>query len=129
VDLPKPRIEFDNPGCDKACETGWQAYAAKMLPLMVARDTQALKVRRDALQRELQALAATIAHADKTLKAAAYGERALSNTHMQQIVGYDQGLLGEIEMLVTKTEEIARTASRTLHCGSQAVTVPMAVCR
>jgi hypothetical protein len=129
VDVPKPRIEFDNPGCDKACEAGWQAYAAKMLPLMIARDTQALKIRREAVQRELQALAATIAQADKALKAAAYGERALSSTHMQQIVGYDQGLLGEIEMLITKTEEITRTASRTLHCGSQAVTVPMAVCR
>jgi len=48
---------------------------------------------------------------------------------MQQIAGYDQGMLGEIEMLITKTEEISRTASRTVHCGSQAVTVPMAVCR
>ena len=37
-------IEFDNPGCDKACEAGWHAYAAKMLPLMIARDTQALKL-------------------------------------------------------------------------------------
>jgi hypothetical protein len=129
VDVPKPRIEYDNPGCDKACDAAWQAYAAKMLPQMIARDTQALKLRRDALQRERLALAPTIAQADKTLKAAAYGEKALSSTHMQQIAGYDQGMLGEIELLMTKTEEIARTASRTLHCGSQAVTVPMAVCR
>ena len=129
VDVAKPRIEFDNPGCDKACDAGWQAYAAKVLPLIVARDTQALKIRREALQRERQALVPTITQADKTLKAAAYGERALSTTHMQQIAGYDHGMLGEIDMLITKTEEISRTASRTVHCGSQAVTVPMAVCR
>ena len=129
VDVAKPRIEFDNPGCDKACDAGWQAYAAKMLPLMIARDTQALKVRRDALQRQRQALAPVIAQADKALKAAAYGERALSSAHMQQIAGYDSGMLGEIEMLITKTEEISRTASRTVHCGPQSVTVPMAVCR
>jgi hypothetical protein len=129
VDVPKPRIEFDNPGCDKACDAGWQAYAARMLPLMIARDTQALALRREALQRERQALAPVIAQADKTLKAASYGERALSNAHMQQIAGYDSGMLGEIEMLITKTEEMARTASRTVHCGSQAVTVPQAVCR
>ena len=129
VDVPKPRIEFDNPGCDKACSAAWDAYAAKMVPLMVARDTQALKLRRDALQRERQALVPTMAQADKTLKAAQYGEKALSSTHMQRIVGYDAGMLGEIELLVTKTEEIARTASRSVHCGKQAVQVPGAVCQ
>lgn len=129
VDVPKPRIEFDNPGCDKACEAGWQAYAAKMLPLMIARDTQALKLRRDALLRERQAIAPTIAQADKALKAAGYGESALSSTHQLRIVGYDEGMLGEIDLLITKTEEITLRASRTVHCGSQAVTVPQAVCR
>lgn len=129
VDVPKPRIKFDNPGCDKACVAGRDSYAAKMLPLMIARDTQTLKVRRDALQRERQPLGPTITQADKTLRAASYGEKALSTAHMQRIVGYDEGMLGEIGVLVTKTEDIARTASRTLYCGSQAVTVPQAVCR
>ena len=129
VDVAKPRIEFDNPGCDKACDAAWQAYAAKMLPLMVARDTQALKVRREALLRELQHVAPTIAQADKTLRAAAYGEKALSSTHQSRIVGYDEGMLGEINLLVSKTEEIAKLASRNVHCGAQAVTVPQAVCR
>ena len=129
VDVPKPRIEFDNPGCDKACDAAWQVYAAKMLPLMVARDTQALKVRRDALLRERQAVAPTITQADKTLKAAAYGEKALSTTNQSRIVGYDEGMLGEINLLLTKTEEIAKVASRNVHCGAQAVTAPQAVCR
>jgi len=129
VDLPRPRIEFDNPGCDRACDAAWQAYAAKMLPLMVARDTQALQLRRDALQRERQALAPTVARADQALKAAAYGEQALSSTHRMQIAGYDEGVLGEIQLLIGKTEEIARLASRHVHCGAQAVTVPQAVCQ
>lgn len=102
MDVPRPRIEFDNPGCDKACAVGWDAYAAKMLPLMIARDTQALKVRRDALLGERQALAPTITQADKTLKAASYGEKALSTTHLRRIVGYDEGMLGEIGLLVTQ---------------------------
>jgi len=129
LDMPKPRIEFDNPGCDKACDAAWQAYAARMLPLMVARDTQALQMRRDALLRERQAVAPVVTQADKTLKAAGYGEKALSSTHQLRIAGYDEGMLGEINLLVTKTEEIARLASRTVHCGTQAVTVPQAVCR
>jgi hypothetical protein len=128
VDVPKPRIEFDNPGCDKACTAAWDAYAAKMLPLMIARDTQALKLRRDALQRERQALVPMVAQADKALKAALYGEKALSDAHTHRIVGYDVGMLGEIDLLITKTEEIARTPSRSVHCGKQAVQVPGAVC-
>ena len=128
VDVAKPRIEFDNPGCDKACVAGWDAYAAKMVPLMIARDTQALKLRRDALQAERQALKPMIAQADKALKAAQYGEKALSDAHTQRIVGYDVGMLGEIGLLVTKTEEIARAASRSVHCGKQTVQVPGAVC-
>jgi len=128
ADVPKPRIEFDNPGCDKACAAAWDAYAAKMVPLMIVRDTQALKLRRDALQRERQDLVPLIAQADKTLRAAQYGEKALSNTHTQRIVGYDSGMLGEIGLLITKTEEMARTASRSVHCGKQAVQVPAAVC-
>jgi len=129
VDVPKPRIEFDHPGCDKAGIAGWDAYAAKMLPLMIARDTQALKLRREALMRERQALAPTITQADKQLKAAAYGETAKSSTHQLRIAGYDEGMLGEIGLVITKTEEIALRASRTVHCGAQAVTVPQAVCR
>jgi hypothetical protein len=31
-------------------------------------------------------------------------------------------------LLVTKTEEIARSASRSVHCGKQSVQVPGAVC-
>ena len=73
--------------------------------------------------------APTITQADKTLKAAAYGEKALSTTNQSRIVGYDEGMLGEINLLVTKTEEIAKLASRNVHCGAQAVTVPQAVCR
>jgi hypothetical protein len=128
VDMAKPRMEFDNPGCDKACQGAWEAYAAKVVPLMIARDTDALKLRRDALHKERQALAPTLAQADKTIKAAQYGEKALSHTHTQRIVGYDEGLIGEIGLMITKTEEIARSASRSVHCGKQAVQVPGAVC-
>jgi hypothetical protein len=128
VDVAKPRMEFDNPGCDKACQGAWESYAAKMVPLMIARDTEALKLRRDALHKERQALAPTLAQADKAIKAAQYGEKALSHAHTQRIVGYDEGLIGEIGLMISKTEEIARTASRSVHCGKQAVQVPGAVC-
>lgn len=83
----------------------------------------------DTLPRERQAVAPLIAQADGTLKAAAYGEKAASTTNQQRIVAYDEGVVGEINLLVAKTEEIARLASGTVHCGSQAVTVPQVVCR
>ncbi len=38
VSAPKPAIEFDNIGCSSACQGQWHAYAAQMLPLMIARE-------------------------------------------------------------------------------------------
>ena len=48
--------------------------------------------------------------------------------HTHRIVAYDEALVGEIGLLISKTEEIARSASRSVHCGKQAVQVPGAVC-
>ena len=103
-------------------------YAAKMVPLMIERDAQALKLRREALHRERQALALAVGKADQVIKAAQYGEKALSQAHTHRIVAYDEALVGEIGLLISKTEEIARSASRSVHCGKQAVQVPGAVC-
>ena len=128
ADVAKPRMEFDNPGCDKACQAAWEDYAAKMVPLMIERDAQALKLRREALHRERQALAPAVGKADQVIKAAQYGEKALSQAHTHRIVAYDEALVGEIGLLISKTEEIARSASRSVHCGKQAVQVPGAVC-
>ncbi|HTP73516.1 MAG TPA: hypothetical protein VML58_14955 [Burkholderiaceae bacterium] len=63
------------------------------------------------------------------IKAGAEAGFEYSTQQVGRIVGYDEGMLGEIELLVTTTEEIARSASRTVHCRSQAVTVPQAVCQ
>jgi len=50
VGLSKPAMEWENIGCDASCQAQWEAYAGKMLPLMVARDTDTLRIRRTALQ-------------------------------------------------------------------------------
>jgi hypothetical protein len=129
VTVTHPRIEFDNPGCDGACQAQWHGYAAAMLPLLIDRDTQALRLRREALQRERAGWNPIVADANKHLLATDYGATAKAQVHQAYIGGYDEGVLGDIGMLLDKTEEIVRRASRSVHCGEKAVLVPGAVCR
>jgi len=129
ADVAKPRMEYDNIGCDNACQAQWHAYAAAMLPKMIARDTQALRLRRDAMKQERGTWSPIVADANRHLVAAQYGATAKANAHQLYIDGLDEGLVGDLVMLLDKTEEIARRASRTFHCGEQAVLVPQAVCR
>jgi hypothetical protein len=126
--LPKPRMEWDNPGCDRACQGAWDAYAARLLPLLIARDSEILQIRRTALQRHRAQLAADIKAADRHLLATSYGAGSRSSVNQQRIVGYDAAAIAEIQTLIERTAEAARNAAVTVHCGKQAVLVPMAVC-
>src|SRR5262249_44590513 len=98
----KPRMEFDNPGCDQACQSAWDAYAGKMMPLLVARDTEVLLARRAVFERERAAQAGDIKAANGHLVATQYGAGAQAQIHRSQIMGYDAGAIGEIELLATK---------------------------
>ncbi len=127
--LPKPRTEWESPGCDTACQAQWQAYAARVLPLMIARDTEALRVHRVALQRHRAAVAADIQAADRHLTAARYGAASRSQAHRASIAGYDAAALGEVSFLVDRITESVRAAAVVTHCGPQIVLAPGAVCR
>lgn len=127
--LPKPAMEYDNPGCNPGCVAQWDAYAARLLPLMIARDTEVLKARRAAWQRERQDVAETIRSADKHLLAAQYGVGAQSQLNQARIGGYAAGSVDEVGQLVARIEGMAQRAVLVAHCGKQAVQVPAAVCR
>ncbi|HEV7716327.1 MAG TPA: hypothetical protein VGO53_12065, partial [Steroidobacteraceae bacterium] len=86
--LKKPDIEADSPGCNNSCQAQWDAYASKMLPLMVARDTEILDVRRAALQRQRAGALEGVKAADKNLLAAQYGAASQSQANKLRIMGY-----------------------------------------
>lgn len=126
---PKPAMAWDNPGCDKPCQALWQAYAARMLPLMLARENEILALHRAALSRQRARLAPEIAIADRHLQAAGFGMASTSTANQGVIVAYDNAVVAEIQDLLDRTVEAVRRAAVLPHCGTQAVLVPMAVCR
>jgi hypothetical protein len=129
VDVPKPKTEYDDVACNPACRTQWDAYAAKMLPLMIARDTEVLKVRRDTLQKQRAAAAEGVRTADKHLLASQYGETSQSQVNQGRINAYDAQALNEASQLIDRLEEMVKSAAAVVNCGKQAVEVPLAVCR
>lgn len=129
VDVPKPGMEWDNPGCDKRCQAQWEAYAAKMLPLMMARESEVLALRRDAVQRQRAAVAPDIATAERHLQATEFSLASTSQVNQGYIVGYDSAAVAEIQGLLDRTVEAVQRAAVLPHCGTQAVLVPLAVCR
>jgi hypothetical protein len=129
VGQQKPTMEYDNIGCDTSCQSQWDAYAAKVLPLMIARDNEILKVRRTALLRERAAIAADVRTADGHLIAARYGAASQSQANQSRIRSYDGAVVSEIAQIVYQLEDAARSAAVVTHCGDQVVKVPGAVCR
>lgn len=127
--LPKPAMAWENIGCDAACRGQWDAYAAKVLPLMIARDTEVLRLQRAALQRQKSSVAAELKVADRHLVAAQYGAQSISQAHQASIVAYDGAALAEIGQLVERITESVRRAAIVTHCGPQIVLAPGAVCR
>ena len=126
--LPKPRTEWDNPGCDTACNARWQAYAEEAFPLLLARENEALRLRRAALQKLRNALTPEVGAGDRLLASAQYGAAAKSQLYLLRIAGYDAALVGEIERLSDWTAEAARHAAALAHCGKQVVLAPGTVC-
>jgi hypothetical protein len=129
VGQKKPAMEYDNIGCDNSCQAQWDAYAAKVLPLMIARDNEILKIRRAALLRERAAIAADIRTADGHLVATRYGAASRSQVNQSRIRSYDAAALGAIMQIVYQIEDSARNAAVVTHCGDLVVKVPGAVCR
>jgi hypothetical protein len=126
--MPKPAMEWENIGCDKACQGQWDAYAAKMLPLMIARDTEILAVRRAALQRQRAAVITELKSADQHLSMAGYGAASRSNVNQSAIVAYDHAAIAEIVALRERTIDAVKSAVVVLHCGKQVVLAPLATC-
>ena len=129
VAVAKPRMEWENIGCDAGCRAAWDAYATAMLPLMIARDTEALRVHRATLQRHRAAVADGLKTADRHLLASQYGAASRSQAHRGWIAGYDGAALGEISFLVERITGSVKAAAVVAHCGKQIVLAPGAVCR
>jgi hypothetical protein len=129
VGVPRPDMAWDNLGCDPRCQAQWEAHAAKKLPLMIARESEILALRRAAVQRQRAALAADVATAERHLQATEFGVASTSPIHQGHIVGYDAAVVAEILGLLDRTAQAVKGAAVVPHCGVQVVLVPRAICR
>ena len=129
VGMVKPAMEWENIGCDAGCRAQWDAYAAKTLPLMIARDTEVLRIRRAALQRQRGAITEEIKTADKHLAASQFGALSQSQVNQMKIVAYDGAVVAEISQLVDRIGDSVKIAAVVTQCGKQIVLAPRAVCR
>ena len=123
-----PSPEWENIGCNPGCRAQWQDYAARMLPLLVERDTQILRLRVQALQRQRAAVAAELKQAEQHLQATQYGQLSVSTVNQNRLIGYDAAAVGEVLHLIDRIVDTAARAAVVTHCGAQAVLVPGAVC-
>lgn len=122
-------MEWENFGCHAGCQAQWDAYAEKILPLMIARDTEVLRIRRTALQRQRAAVTEEIKAADKHLTAAQFGALSQSQMNQRKIAAYDGAAIGEISQLIDRNTDSVKSAAATTQCGKQIVLAPRAVCR
>lgn len=126
--VPKPAMEYDNIGCLAACQGQWETYAARMLPLMVARETEVLKLRVAALQKQRAWVATELKPVDRHMTATGFGEKATSRVHREQILAYDISAVGEVQAVSERLLDTVRRAAIVVRCGKQAVLVPGAAC-
>ncbi len=127
--VAKPTQIYDDPACNPACNAAWNAYADRMLPLLVARDTEILVSQGAVFEQERTAAGAAIRAANKHLLTTSYGAASDSQAHRTNIIGYDGAALAEIELLLDRQEEIVRQAGHRTNCGKQIVMVPLAACQ
>lgn len=116
---PKLRMSCDGEGGGSAeCQAERARYVAAMMPLLLARDAEVLKIEAAALEEERAVLAAQVRSADQHLLAAQYGavSQELGNpTHIM----LDQFIVNEIQGLATRLEDIAKRAALVTHCGQK----------
>ena len=113
-----PATKWDLAECHADCVTEWKAYGKDLWSLILERETEILRKRREVLQEYKTFLAQEfMKEADKHLVATLYGTLAIKSDNREALARYHQGLLEEIMGLVDLTETAARQAAEVVHGG------------
>lgn len=110
---PKPTQQIGE-GCGAPCIAAWQAYESALATAQIARDGEVLALRRSAFTQAREDVAPFVREADTHLKATNYGDLSSSQHNKSLLQTLDGAALGEVEDLVTRLEEMAKTASETV---------------
>jgi hypothetical protein len=128
VSVKKPSTPADSIGCEATCGAQWDRYADAMLPKIIARETEILRIKAAAIEEQRAALAADVRTADKHFLASKYGLAAQQPGYAGTIALYDGSIVGEMQVLITRIEETVKPAAFWSYCGQQAVRISYATC-
>ncbi len=128
VQASKPRSDWDDVSCNRDCRAQWEVYTTQMLPLLEARANQILKIQQQAVKQHRAALSQAVKDADRHMQATAYGKQAQSQLNLAYITGYDIGMVGDMEQLVTHVSKSVEDAAYVKQCGKQMIRSPHALC-
>lgn len=122
---PKMSIGCDGEGGGSPeCIAARARYEAEMMPLLLARDAEVLKLEAVALEQERTALAERVAAADAHLTAAQYGANSQELGNPMQILFLDQMMVEDMRTLTTRLAEVTKRAAYITHCGKTYLTNP-----
>lgn len=122
---PKISLACDGEGGGRPeCVAEREKYRAEMLPLLLARDAEVLKLEATALETERAALAERVRAADPQLRAARYGAASEELGNPMSILFLDQVVADELRSFATKLAEVAKRAAFVTHCGQAYLTNP-----
>ena len=102
---------------------------AQMLPLMIERDTQILRLRAQALQRHRAAVAEELKTAERHPQATLYAQLSGSKVYQNRLIDCDATAIGEVLHHIDRIAETVARAAVATHCGEQVILVPGAICR
>ncbi|MCC7141165.1 MAG: hypothetical protein IT349_03595 [Candidatus Eisenbacteria bacterium] len=122
---PKLSLSCDGEGGGRPeCVAERERYKAEMLPLLLARDTEVLKLEAATLAKERAALVERVRAADPKLRAAKYGAASAELGNPMSILFLDQVVAEEIRTFATKLDEVTKRAAFVTHCGQTYLTNP-----
>lgn len=116
--FPRMQLSCDGEGGGRAeCVAERARYEGAMMPLLLARDADVLRVEAAALEEERTALADEVRKAEPHLQAAQYGaaSQELGNPH--KIAALDRA--SDIKALAAKFEDVVKRAALVTHCGQK----------
>jgi hypothetical protein len=117
---PKMLLSCDGEGGGRAeCVAERARFVAAMMPLLVARDAEVLKVEAAALEEERAALAVQVRTADQHLQAAQYGAASQELGNPTHIIMLDQTIANDIRVFALKFEDVVKRAALVTHCGAK----------
>ena len=117
-DRPPPAVTWGSTECQADCVAQWKDYGNVLWPLVLERETEILRKRREILHHYKTVLAEEfMQEGERHIGATLHGQLALHAVHREALAHYHQSLLSEINGVLDLTEAAAKQAADVIFAG------------